>query len=188
MSFQEAEKELETQDQAFTSDDIIPETKTPITLVLCIGSPLRADDGAGVLLQELIEKKPIEGIEAVEGGTVPENASSYIRRVAPEELILVDAAEMGLEPGTIRKVHPDDIAEQLFITTHSLPLSFLINRLEEAVGKLTFIGIQPQTIELFEPLSGAVSDAVDTLYEILSQPLEDRTRTLDAMPYSRDEE
>lgn len=151
------------------------------TVVLTVGNVLRADDGAGPLLAELLERKPIEGITVIDGGMVPENTTSFIRREAPDLLIIVDAAEMGCAPGTICRVLEEDIASQLFITTHSLPLSFLINNLKESVQDIVFVGIQPQLIELFESITPAVSDAVNVLYDYLQAGID-----LHELPTSRE--
>lgn len=166
--------------------EVIPDVATQRrtsskTVVLTVGNVLRADDGAGPLLAELIERNPIKGVTAIDGGMVPENTTSFVRREAPQLLIIVDAAEMQCAPGTICRVQEDDIAEQLFITTHSLPLSFLINSLKESVDEILFIGIQPKELGLFESMTPHISAAVNELYHMLEARVD-----LRSLPTSRE--
>lgn len=134
------------------------------TMVLTVGNELKADDSAGPALARMLEEHPIDGLLFIDGGMVPENTTSYIRRCTPEHLVIVDAAQLGLPAGSIRRVYEEDIAEQLFITTHNMPLSFLMDNIKEAVGRITFLGIQPANLTLFDPIGPEASAAVEQIY------------------------
>ena len=45
-------------------------------------------------------------------------------------------------------------------TTHSLPLSILIEEIEQSCDDILFIGIQPGDTEFYNPMSPEVFDAV----------------------------
>ena len=60
-----------------------------------------------------------------DGGTVPENYTGLIRKENPSHIILVDAVDMKKEPGYIRVVMKEEIANYN-ISTHAMPISFLI--------------------------------------------------------------
>jgi hydrogenase 3 maturation protease len=85
-------------------------------------------------------------------------------------LVIVDATEMGLQPGEIRIIDESDIPDMFIMTTHNMPLTFLMQQLREDVSRTTFIGIQPDVVAFYYPLSAAVEQAVIRLHELLQQP------------------
>ncbi len=143
-----------------------------VNVVLTVGSVLRGDDAAGPMLAKMMEDHPIEGWTIVDGGQTPEDDLAPIRRMAPGRIVLVDAAAMGLEPGAIRQVTRDDVAQQFLITTHSLPITFLLSELERCCDDVTFIGIQPQSMGFYDPLNGPVLAAVENLYRCIEEGAE----------------
>ncbi len=136
-------------------------------LVITVGNELMGDDGAGPLLARLLTLSPLQNWEVINGESVPENCLHLVRRMKPEVAVVVDAAEMGLAPGSIRLLTEDCIADQFFITTHNLPLTFFLQALKEAVPRVYFIGIQPKGVAFGLPLSPEVRQAVETVYERL---------------------
>src|SRR5690349_19061121 len=71
--------------------------------VIGIGQELCGDDGAGcAVIQSLQERRgPSETFLALDGGCAPENQTGPLRRFRPSLVVLVDAAQMGIEPGSI---------------------------------------------------------------------------------------
>lgn len=136
-------------------------------IVFCVGSVLRGDDAAGPLLAKRLEDDPVAGWMAVDGGQTPENELGYLRRLAPRRLLLVDAAAMGLEPGAIRRLSGEDVAVQSLITTHTLPITYLLGELEGLCDDVTFLGIQPAGTDFFEPVHPSVLAAVEHIYRTL---------------------
>ena len=78
--------------------------------------------------------------------------------------MIVDATDMGLNPGEIRLIDPDDLAEMFMMTTHNMPLNYLIDQLKEDVGEVIFVGIQPDIVGFYYPMTQPVKDAVATVY------------------------
>lgn len=147
----------------------LEESAHPVkNLLLCVGNSMMGDDGAGPLLAEKVTDHPIAGWAVIDGGTSPESYSHAIREMKPEHLIIVDATEMGLEPGEIRIIDEKDIAELFIVTTHNLPLSYLIEQLREDVPDITFVGIQPAIVAFYAPMMQPVKDAVETVYQRLN--------------------
>jgi hydrogenase 3 maturation protease len=138
-------------------------------IVLTVGAVLRGDDAAGPLLAKMLQDDPVEGWEVIDGGQMPEDYLSVIRRAQPDELVVIDAAAMGLPVGTIRRLTADDVATDYLMTTHSLPISFLLTELESCCGHVEFIGIQPAQMEFFSSLSPEVNTAVETIYDMFSR-------------------
>ena len=114
--------------------------------IVGIGNTLRSDDAAGILVARALgtsrllpDPKPVLVIDA---GHAPENCTAELRRFAPDIVLLVDAVEMGEQPGHIRWVEMDEI-EGMSASTHSLPLSMLASFLNwELKCEVTLLGIQ----------------------------------------------
>ena len=61
-----------------------------------------------------------------------------------------------------------DVARKSMFTTHSLPLSILIEEIEQSCDDIFFIGIQPGDTEFYNPMSPEVFDAVDAVYDVVA--------------------
>jgi hydrogenase 3 maturation protease len=133
-------------------------------MVLTVGSVLRGDDAAGPMLAKMMENDPVADWEVIDGQQMPEDDIGYIRRNHPERLLLVDAADMKLPVGEVRKISRDDVAYSFLMSTHSLPISILLTELEDACGEVMFLGIQPGQTEFYEPLTPQVLQAVEDIY------------------------
>ncbi|MDY5473185.1 MAG: hypothetical protein SPF97_06930 [Collinsella sp.] len=70
--------------------------------------------------------------------------------------------------GTIRLLDKRDVARKSMFTTHSLPLSILIEEIEQSCDDIFFIGIQPGDTEFYNPMSPEVFDAVDAVYDAVA--------------------
>ena len=131
------------------------------------GSVLRGDDAVGPLLAKNLMDAPLEGWEIVDGGQIPEDDLYYIRELCPRKVVFVDAAQMGFEPGSIRRLTAQDVAKQCMITTHSLPISFLLGQLGEVCDDVVFLGVQVKGTEFFDPLSDEVRAALEDIERTL---------------------
>ncbi len=151
-------------------------------IVFGVGSVLRGDDAAGPLLVKKMEDAPIGGWSAIDGGQTPENDLGLLRRLAPKRLLLVDAAAMGLEPGAIRRLRAADVASQSFITTHALPITYLLSELESICQEVVFLGIQPSGTGFFDPVHARVLAAVDAIHQCIAQGGD-----FEGIPYVNDE-
>jgi hydrogenase 3 maturation protease len=143
------------------------------TMVLGIGNRLGGDDAAGTLVVDALNqerRKPNESllgkIMAIDAGTAPESYTSVIRHERPDLLILVDAADMGLAPGTLRIITPDRISTVSF-STHHMPLSMLISYVTEFCGNVLLVGLQPERTETGTGISKAVRESVSELVEVV---------------------
>jgi hydrogenase 3 maturation protease len=134
-------------------------------ILMGVGNELLGDDGVGIYMAD---RFVAEGWRTLSCGTAPENFTSIIRREQPDLVIIVDAAEMGLVPGTFRVIRESDI-EDVSIGTHQQPLSHLITYLRGFISDILFIGIQPADIIPGEPLSGAVRDGADQVMLLIRQ-------------------
>lgn len=138
-------------------------------LVLTVGNPMMGDDAAGPLLAQTMAGLPIDGWDVLDGGSVPENCLHRIREMAPDQVLVVDAADMDLAPGEIRLISDERLDDPFLMTTHTLPLSYLIKSLRESTSQVELLGIQPQVVAFGFPVSPEVKQAIGSLYENLKQ-------------------
>jgi hydrogenase 3 maturation protease len=138
-------------------------------LVVTVGNEMMGDDAAGPLLAEMIKRSPLQGWDVLDGGNVPENYMFKIREMAPERVVIVDAADMDLQIGEIRAIDRDAIGGAFLMTTHALPLTFLMELIKEFVPRVDLIGIQPEIVAFGYPVSPHVEQAVERVYAWLER-------------------
>ena len=140
-------------------------------IFLCIGNEMRGDDSAGPLIAQKLEKTigKTPNILIINAGTVPENYTGVIRQEKPSLIILVDAVEMDLDPGTLKLVKSDEIANYS-ISTHAMPLSFMIKYLKSfSKAEIILIGIQPKNLEMSNNISSELQTGIDKLVNHLQK-------------------
>lgn len=141
--------------------------------VVGIGHELRGDDAAGLAvacaLQTMdngrwtINTRPTSGVHrllVINAGPAPENYTGPLRRFQPDLVILVDAADMGEAPGTVRCLACEETTG-LSASTHTLPPYVLAHYLTASLGcEVILLSIQPADTSIGKPLSPAVRQAV----------------------------
>ena len=75
---------------------------------------------------------------------------------------------MKLQPGEFRII-PKQKLGKLHLTTHAMPLSVLINYIEEFVPRVIFIGIQPKDIDTKTYISPELKKAAEEIMQILEK-------------------
>lgn len=139
-------------------------------LLITVGNDLMGDDAAGPLLARRLRERPVAGWALLEGGSAPENVLHRAREMAPRRVLIVDAADMGLAPGEVRRIGPERIAaDPLLVTTHTLPLTFFIEALREFVPQVDLLGIQPSLVAFGAPVAPAVRAAVERIHADLAR-------------------
>jgi len=129
-------------------------------LIMCIGNVEGGDDAVGPYIAERLN----HDFTIIDCGTIPENYTSLVKKYEPDNLLIIDAVDMGLSPGDIRIVPKEKIGV-MHISTHGIPISVLIGYLENYVKNIIIIGIQPK--QMSGELSDAVKKKADELIEIL---------------------
>jgi len=138
-------------------------------VIMGIGNDLKADDGVGPYIIEQLHQKAPPHIELINASTVPENFISHLIDTTPSLILLIDAALMGSEPGTIRLIEKSNIGGVAF-SSHQLPLTFFIEYVENNITTtILILGIQPYTDEFTLPLSEPVQNAAKAIIKVLSR-------------------
>ncbi len=106
-------------------------------------------------------------------GSLPENATGPLRRFMPGLILMVDAADLGLEAGEVRFVELDQV-RGFSASSHSLPLSVLAGFMAaEFHCEVSLCCIQPQSLEFdtlpSEKVQLAIAWVVETIIDSLSE-------------------
>jgi len=136
-------------------------------LILTVGNAMMGDDAAGPLLARMLERAPVAEWKVLDGGPAPENLLYRVRELEPVEVLVVDAADMDLIPGEVRRIPAERLEDPFLMSTHTLPLSYLMESLREFVPSVSLLGIQPRVVSFGYPLSAEVKRAVEQVYESL---------------------
>ena len=140
------------------------------TTVIGLGNPLMGDDGLGLrVCERLVTGWHIPpDVEVVDGGTWGMNLLPTIEDAS--SLLLLDAIDRGLPPGTPILLTRDEIPRALSVkvSPHQIDLREVL-ALAQLRGtlpeRLTMLGVQPQHVELGEGLSPPVEAQVDAVVE-----------------------
>ncbi len=131
------------------------------TLVIGVGNLLRGDDGVGVRVAQALARMPLpEGVEVIDGGT--QGLDLLFELEQADEVVLIDAAEMGRAPGEARVFDAallDGEAGVRFSCLHGIGIAEVV-AIGRAVGvepKLTIVGIQPADTNPQEGLSNTLA-------------------------------
>ena len=96
----------------------------------------------------------------VEGGIAPENFTGRIRRFKPDAVLMVDAADFGAAPGSVRQLEMNEM-DGFSASTHTLPLSVLASFLRAEMGcEVISLGIQAQTVQFGQVVTLPVKKAL----------------------------
>ncbi len=143
------------------------------TLILGVGNPLRGDDAIGVVAVQQIATRPDlpPGVDVLDGGTAGLGLIPVLEQY--RRVILVDAVQMGEQPGTVRRFVWDDVR----LRERERALSLHQSDLNEALALaevlcclppvLIVYGVQPQHTDWDQPLSDAVRRALPGLVDAL---------------------
>lgn len=134
-------------------------------LVLAIGSELRSDDAVGMYIADELLKYNHDNAKlcVIKGATAPENFTGEIKKYKPSDMIVIDAADTGKEPGGIDIIDASDITGASF-STHMMPINVFLDYLfRDFECRVLIIGIQPQTLEFGIGISEIVKKTADKI-------------------------
>lgn len=145
--------------------------------VLAVGSALRGDDVAGLLVAQHVDRllsregcehasrRPLAPeIRTFMGETAPENLTGEIKRFAPTHLIVVDAADCWTDVGHVGIIGSDAPSGNLSFSTHSLPLAVMTDYLSRFIQcQVVMIGIQAAARAFGQPPSAQVLASANEL-------------------------
>jgi hydrogenase maturation protease len=144
--------------------------------VIGLGNPLRRDDGIGPrVVEELARCGLPEGVAALDVGT----GGLDLLRVLEEwdRVVVVDAADVGREPGQFVRFTPDQAhlarAADHFSLHHAglSEVLALAGALGRTLPEMVIFGVQPAEIDWGEGLSPAVEAALPALADAVLEEI-----------------
>ena len=151
-------------------------TVKPI-LVIGVGNSIQMDDGIGIHLLAHLEKESLpDTVELFDGGTAGLDLLPFLQH--RDTVIVIDAVDADMEPGTLFRFTPEDIAakRQSYDSLHQLGLLETLKMaglLGTAPAHAIIIGVQPGIIdwgeELSEPLRKRIPRIVELVLEEVQQ-------------------
>ena len=143
--------------------------------LLGIGSELRADDAAGMLVAAGVGKKS-KKIRVFFGSTAPENLTGEIIRYKPTHIVMVDTADIKQKPGTVLLLENKDLGAGISFSTHKLPAKVLIDYfLSSLKCKVVLIGMQPKTLSFGKAVSREVKSSVKGVSDAIMDAAKGKT-------------
>jgi hydrogenase 3 maturation protease len=133
----------------------------------------KSDDRLGIdLARALSRELPAHPrLCVVSGGEAPENFTGQVRAFAPSHVLLLDAVDHGLEPGTAFLADEEDITMG-DMTSHRLPLKLLMRFLAASIPcRVMLLGVQPRTLLPGKRLSLPVRKTLAPLAGLLAEML-----------------
>lgn len=142
-------------------------------VILGIGSFLKSDDAAGVIITEKLKEyfKDIElaAVSIFTGETAPENYTGKIKNAKPDSVLIIDAADMNKEPGTIGFIEPG-MTDGTSLSTHMFPIKVMLDYIVKEVGcKITIIGIQPENLMFAGEVTPKVTASLEYIESVLKK-------------------
>jgi hydrogenase maturation protease len=148
----------------------------PRVLVACIGNIFLGDDGFGTEVARRLGGRPLPEDVVVKDFGIRGFDLTYALLDPYELVILVDACQRGLEPGTVFLLEPDSINPNApniappRVETHAMnPMNVLrvVQSLGGAPGRILIVGCEPADLGseegkfgLSEPVEAAIDKAI----------------------------
>jgi hydrogenase maturation protease len=138
-------------------------------VVLGLGNTLLGDDGAGIQVVQRLQngQRMPPGVRCIDGGTLSFSLLDDIQNT--DALIVVDAAQLGEEPGTVQifrdRTMDEFLRSKRSCSVHEVSLSELLDmsRLTDRLpAHRAFVGIQPERIDWDTDVSPSVSLGLET--------------------------
>jgi hydrogenase 3 maturation protease len=157
------------------------------TVIAGIGNSIRTDDFVGVKIVQDLNGKVPEKIQLIECETVPESFLEPMIAFDPTHVLLIDAAVLGLTPGSVQLIDPVSIADVPAVTTHMLPLRIFCEYITKMTGaKIALLLIEPENTDFGEGLTQKVQVAAEKVTRILLELFQSQLLALssDSLPHS----
>ena len=159
-------------------NNIIPELKNKLKgkiLIIGLGNVMRGDDGAGPELIRRLNSSKLSAINSelflMDVGEVLENYLGKIVKYKPDTILLVDAVDFKVPPGSIKVIDIETIKNESF-STHNISLKLTLGYLKERTKADIFVlGIQPKNLGMNSRFSKPVKQAIEQIEKYLTKNL-----------------
>jgi len=129
-------------------------------VVAGIGNAIRSDDHVGVRIVTDLQGNVSDSVRLIECETVPESFVDEIVEIKPSHVLLIDAAMLGLRPGTAHLYDAEEVTNVPTISTHTLPLRVFCEYVRKLTGaRIALLLIEPKNVDFGEGLTREVDAA-----------------------------
>ena len=129
-------------------------------VVAGVGNAIRSDDYIGVRIVEGLQGRVSGSVRLIECETVPESFVDEIVEIMPSHVLLIDAAVLGLMPGTAHLYDAGEVTNVPTISTHTLPLRVFCEYVRTLTGaRIALLLIEPRNVDFGERLTPEVEAA-----------------------------
>ncbi len=141
---------------------------TEKVVIAGIGNGIRRDDFAGVKVVQDLAGRVSRNVHLIECETVPESFVDEIIGIAPTHVLLIDAALLGLAPGSAHLYDVEEVVSSTSISTHTMPLRVFCEYVFTLTGaKIALLLIEPKDTDFGEGLSAELQSATRKVAEVL---------------------
>ncbi len=139
------------------------------TVVLGLGNPLMGDDGFGLCAMARLQEDWVTppSVEFVDGGTWGLSLLPVVD--GAERLLVLDAIDLGRDPGTVIELRGHEIPaflERTKLSPHQVDLRDVLALCEwrgTLPAHVAVVGVQPERVELSSDLSPTVAAALGSV-------------------------
>ena len=144
------------------------------TAVIGVGNSLYGDDGFGAAVVGRLKDESLpEDVDVIDAGAVGIDLLDYL--TAYRQVIIVDAARMGLAPGTVKVFRPEEVrsleagSPLSLHSTDILGVIELAGALNEPIADVHVVAVEPEYLGPRDSLSQSAERAVPrAVSEVLS--------------------
>jgi hydrogenase maturation protease len=145
--------------------------------IFAVGNSFYGDDGVGAAVLDKIRRDDaFPGAELIDIHT---DALALLDHLAVgEKNVIVDAAQMGLDPGAAVGFRPDEVRMKIksdHLSMHGFGLAEafdLAGRLDKMPADVLIVGVEPARVEINQGLSDVVKEAVPRVISIIQEEVQ----------------
>lgn len=138
--------------------------------ILGVGNEDNGDDAVGLYILTILQEANLpDWVTNFYCEKVPEHFLGKFRRLEPDRIIILDAADMKEIPGAIAIFPKEAVSSGFHLSTHTLSLTMLEEFLKPVVPDLItlYVGVQPKDLYFDTPLSKECKVAAEEFAELL---------------------
>jgi len=129
-------------------------------LIVGTGNALRKDDGIGIYAAKQLREKSEYQVLIAENGL--ENHTGKINRLQPDKLIIIDAVNLNMKPGSFKLLPLFEIRD-FTGNTHTISFTKLAEML--IVSEIYILGIQPADLSIGTDITEKVLHSADLIVQ-----------------------
>jgi len=141
-------------------------------IVLGTGNALKADDAAGLLVANLLDKSlnrfQKSRIKVLRAYEIIDLYLKKIKRIKPSHLIIIDAIDSGRKPGSIITIRLDPVKKRKKKVGGNF-YNFLEKLSAASSCKIYLMGIQPETLDFGHPITPVIKQSCRQITEFITQ-------------------